>query len=201
MRTITIIATGESVTFDTIDYIRHSVTDVMVVNESFLLAPWADYLYAADASWWECYADCVESTFHGERFAPRVEGKTFTGIEYKKLYEGVSNGDGSGGLSKDAGVVNHGNHSGHAACNVAYHLGYERIILVGFDFVGNHWFHPQFRSAGTNKHPVKDSATHQVGLHTMEDIIKDLQDEGVEVVNCSKGSKLSLEYKPLESVL
>lgn len=37
------------------------------------------------------------------------------------------------GFCTDKGKIHTGHNSGYAACNVAYHLGYRRIIMLGFD--------------------------------------------------------------------
>ena len=45
------IASGPSLTQADVDYVRGKAR-VIVVNNGYLLAPWADVLYAADARWW-----------------------------------------------------------------------------------------------------------------------------------------------------
>lgn len=198
MRTIVVIGTGPSVTFDAIDYIRHSHCDVMVINETFMVVPWADYLYAADPTWWEQYADCVESTFHGERFCVDVPDKTYQGIDYKKIFVGVNRENGTGGLELDPDVINNGGNSGHAALNVCYHLRYERIILLGLDGQGAYWFNTPFRAKSICKEPQPSTRVSQA--KTLNDMIKDLLDKGVVVHNCSSEA-LHLPLQRLEDVL
>lgn len=198
MKTLVVIGTGASVTFDKVDYIRHSCCDVMVINETFQIAPWADYLYAADPTWWEQYADCVDATFHGEKFCVRVDEKTYLGTEYKKIFKGVNHEQGVGGLERDPDVVRNGGNSGHAALNVAYHLRYERIVLLGLDGQGGYWFNSNYRAKAlrSNIQPT----TRQAQARTLNHIIKELQDEDIIVENCSSDA-LDIPLRRLEDVL
>lgn len=198
MNPLVVIGTGESVTFDKIDLIRHSVCDVMVVNESFIIAPWADYLYASDPDWWEKYSDCVQSTFHGDSLAVEVTNRTYKDHPYKKLYKEVNDVSGKGGLELDSSSVRVGGNSGHAALNAAYHLGYGRIILLGLDGQGGYWFKREFR-ASSLRNDVK-AATRTVQAHTLNGMIEDLEKHGVVVHNCSS-TALDLKLEKLEDVI
>jgi hypothetical protein len=53
-------------------------------------------------------------------------------------------------------MVHTGSNSGYAAINLAYHLGAERVLLLGYDMMvragKRHWFgnHPQGMDANSN---------------------------------------------------
>ena len=46
-----IIASGPSLTKEDVDAVRG--LNVIVINTSYWLAPWADILYACDGHWWD----------------------------------------------------------------------------------------------------------------------------------------------------
>lgn len=194
MKQVTVIATGESVTPSAVKYIKHSVTDVMVVNESFLLAPWADYIVASDWEWWEHYGEMVNERSMAKCFSVVPKAKQFR--PYPDIMEGITRPDGRGGLCKEPGKVYTGGSSGHAALNMCYHFGYDRIILVGFDLHGDHWFKETFRPEKMRKHNPYDHFK-----NCLDAIVSDLQDEDIDVVNCTYGSKLKLHYTPLDEAL
>lgn len=88
---------------------------VVVVNDTFRLAPWADALAAQDAAWWRANPDALQ--FAGQKFSSnRVEGV--------------------GRLSH----VNTNRSSGVLALEVAVMLGATAIDLYGFDMHGDHFF-------------------------------------------------------------
>lgn len=60
------------------------------------------------------------------------------------------------GLSRKQGVIHRGDNSGYQAVNLAYLMGAERIILIGFDMMmfgkQRHWFgdHPEHMNVDSN---------------------------------------------------
>lgn len=194
MNPVTVIATGGSITPALVKYIKHSITDVMVINESFLLAPWADYIVASDWEWWEHYGEMVVERSMAKCFSVVQKAKQFR--PYPDILEGITKPDGSGGLCKEKGKVFTGGSSGHAALNMCYHFGYDKIILVGFDLQGDHWFKESFRPPQMRKDNPYDHFK-----NCLDAIISDLQDEGIEVVNCTENSRMKLHYTPIEEVL
>lgn len=84
--------------------------------------------------------------------------------------------------------INHGMNSGYQAINLAYHFGVSRIILLGYDMQHTegkrHWF---------GDHPK--SLTNADGIHNWVKgfslLAKDLEREGVEVINCSPTTALT----------
>lgn len=81
-------------------------------------------------------------------------------------------------------MIHHGANSGYQAINLAYHFDAKRIILLGYDMHGSHWFgeHPPTL-------PVKSS--YRAFLDNFPPLAADLESEGVQVVNCTRDTKLT----------
>jgi len=81
---------------------------VVVVNNTYVLCPWADALYAMDNEWWRVHLGCVYNYF--------------TGTLYSRY--------GNYGTHR---VADHGRNSGAGAILLAASLGAKRILLLGYD--------------------------------------------------------------------
>lgn len=194
MKTLTIMATGHSLTKDQVKYVHRSVTDVMVLNESFLICPWADYLFAGDTNWWSHYKELVKKRFLGECYTISLPASKE--YPYPTYLEGINRENSAGGLCKESGKVFNGGNSGHMALNLSYHLGYERVVLLGFDLYGGHWFKPSFRPDILRK-----ASPYEHFKTTLKDIVDDLEKENLLIYNCTPDSKLDVPYTKLEDVL
>jgi len=86
---------------------------VIAVNCAVFFAPWADYLFAADAVWWRYYGPKVD-WFRGRRVCRTPSGR---GVEKWR--------------GKDWART--GGNSGHMAIQYAVDQGAENIALLGFD--------------------------------------------------------------------
>ena len=90
------------------------------------------------------------------------------------------------GLSRKQGVIHRGDNSGYQAVNLAYLLGAERIILLGFDMMmtgkQRHWFgdHPENMNVESN-YPA--CVRH---FQTIKPC-----DYGLEILNCSRRTALN----------
>ena len=63
-RPCVVVASGPSLTAEDVDYCRERAA-VIVVNDNYKLAPWADVLYAADPEWWDLHQGAP--SFQGDR--------------------------------------------------------------------------------------------------------------------------------------
>ena len=117
-----VLATGESLSQAVVDSLRGKVK-VVAVNNSVALAPWADALAAADGAWWK-------HTGFNDRF---------TGLKYTAAPDWYA----LDGVSRLPNVIS-GINSGLLGIKVAEYLGAKKIILLGFDMKGGHFFgsHP-----------------------------------------------------------
>src|SRR5690606_26209088 len=115
----------------------------IAVKDAWKLCPWAEYLYACDAHWWDQYKGVV--AFQGRRIAfdqrtmDRYLGLDMVKVEIKRYIENFR--------FDQVGHVGWGGNSGFHAINLAAQFGSKRIILVGFDMridLGKHFFgdHP-----------------------------------------------------------
>jgi len=113
-----------------------------------LCEPWgADHIWATDYRWWKHHIADITKDFEGECWTqdvqwPKDESPEQWGINCLKADTTAD------GLSRDPEKIHTGRNSGYAAVGLAYHLGAERILLLGFDMQTKgdvrHWFgrHP-----------------------------------------------------------
>jgi hypothetical protein len=178
--TAVVIATGPSLTQDDVDYCRGKAR-VIVVNNAYQIAPWADALYACDAQWWHWHYGAPSFT------GPKWSLDHSAWGTHRARYPDVQRlrNTGTQGLEHDPTGLKNGRNSGFQAVNLAYHYGAKRIILLGFDM--------QARGGKTHyfgDHPKKQMSPYPMFRRVFTSIAKPLQKAGVEVVNCSRNSVL-----------
>ena len=122
-----IIATGPSLTPDDVIDSFTLNRRTYVVNDAYLLAPWADVLYACDEQWWS----------HHEPHTRGFCRWTTTDAAAQKY--GLNHIPGRGvetsGVHFDTsghGII-YGSNSGFQALNLAYAQGVRDVVLLGFD--------------------------------------------------------------------
>jgi hypothetical protein len=177
--TVVCIGAGPSLTPAEVDACRGRAP-VVVINNSYKLAPWADVLYAADRKWWDW-----------EKGAP-----AFLGLKYSiapmlaGLYPDVQvlRNTGASGLELEPTGLRTGMHSGYQAINLAVHLGAARILLLGYDLSDapdgrKHW-HPD--------HPGRNASPYPQMLAAFPSLVEPLSAIGVTVVNCSRRTVLEV---------
>ena len=124
-RSVTIIGGGPTVTADLVK--RVAPYPVILVNNSYLLFKDPQLVVAMDRRWWEWHGPAFVAMGHTGITALRpgqhIKAPAKPHIFHK---DPVSN------YSRDPSVLT-GKNSGHAAIQVAVHLGAQRIYLVGFD--------------------------------------------------------------------
>jgi len=190
---LVIMALGPSLTQDDIDYVAASPCKVMVINELFRKCKWADYMYAADRPWWEVYGAKVKKQFHGK---PVTIWPDIAEEQGALCFEGHDREDGRGGLHTEAGHIYNGSTSAHAALNVAYHLGYKEIALLGYDCKPGH-----FLQQAERPEELWRNSPYGAFAMRIQDIIVDLEEKGVTVHQCSPDSAIEWPYTPLEEIV
>ena len=89
--------------------------------------------------------------------------------------------------------VKTGRNSGYQALNIAVHLGASRVLLLGYDMHGDHFF---------GSHPDKSRPPFALCLKLWPTIVAPLKKAGVEVVNCTPNSALTIfPQMPLREAL
>jgi hypothetical protein len=147
-QTCAVLASGPSMAREIAQAVRESGCRVIAVNDQGIdkngkpaMAPWADILYASDATWW----------LNSKRDALKFAGRKVTIAQQSNVKPNVISDDvhvmGHGGVAGFDDRLTHlrtGSNSGYAATHLAIHLGATRIVLCGFDMrvVGDkaHWF-------------------------------------------------------------
>lgn len=163
MSTWVILATGQSLNQETVDYVKDKAT-VVVVSDAYLLAPWADYLISSDNKWWMANPDAFK--FKGQKYARYEKRK----VKAFRANEGTVN-------------------SGLLAMYLALHKGARKIILLGFDMHGTHFFGKHTKKWGNNPDDVLVNTTPErfkVHLKEFEKFT------GCEVINCTPDSALKI---------
>jgi hypothetical protein len=167
--TFAVLATGPSLTQEQVDAVRH--LRVVAVSDAYRLAPWAEALVSQDAKWWR---------FHRPEFA---------GLKFCGAWEPPE------GVQPVKGLPT-GCNSGVLGIRVARLLGATRILLLGFDGHGSHFFglHPAPLKNTDEVRRLAHIEQHRQEAHTC-------QWAKVEVVNCSPGTVLPYPVGELSAAL
>lgn len=182
-----ILGGGPSLTQADVDLCRGKGL-VIAINDAYRLAPWADVLYAADAKWWAWHKGVPD--FRGLKFSLQPDAAQWPGVT-------VLTNTGEQGLELNPGGLRTGRNSGYQAINLAVHLGATRLVLLGYDMqlTGGkaHWF---------GEHPDRQHSPYATFLERFTHIVEPLAAVGVEVVNSSRETALTLFPRvPLEDAL
>lgn len=161
------------------DRVRDAGVPVIVTNETFRLARWADMLMGNDAAWW---------------LARHEEALLFAGVkictqdccpfpEVMTLRETCRSE--KTGFDPDPACVRTGGNSGYAALHVAAQAGAARILLCGLDMRGEHWHRPHSGRLLNTLQP-----TFAIWMRRFESLAVELDRRGTAVLNCTPGSAL-----------
>jgi hypothetical protein len=153
-----VLCTGPSMSQAVADSVRH--LRVIAVNGTFELAPWAEALVANDYAWWREHPKAHQ--FAGRKFSTnRIKG-----VERVEPYRAI-------GTCSCSGVL---------ALEVAKNLGATKVLLLGADFHGSHYF-------GDYKN-LKNTDDVRRQMHANQFALWKRMNPSVEVINCTPGSKL-----------
>lgn len=183
--TVAILASGPSLSTAQVEQVRAwraagGDRRVIAINTTYLLAPWADMLYACDDEWWDRYIAEVREVFTGELWTQDLPTATTHHINWVRSERGV-------GLGRKPGVINQGGNSGFQAINLAFQAGATRLLLLGYDMqptAGRSHWHADHPGTLQNDHP------YPAWLADMRKLADGLTDEGVSVINCSAQTAL-----------
>jgi hypothetical protein len=87
-----------------------------------------------------------------------------------------------GELSRDASTLGVGYTSGFSAINLAVHLGAARIVLLGFDMMGRHFF---------GEHPNNTVPPFGLAIPMFDRLIQPLADLHIDIVNASRTTAIT----------
>jgi hypothetical protein len=152
----------------------------IAINKAILYVPFAQVAYWTDTRVYHWYQKQI---------------KDFVGLKVtnkpRPIEEGIINllDTGKTGLELKNNGIRHGNNSGYAAMNLAYHLGAKRIVLLGFDMhIQNrqtHWHE------GYNIPMPRANLYESSMLPNFETIVEPLEKQGVEVINANPKSAIT----------
>lgn len=163
---------------------------VIAIGNTGELAPWADVLYSADASWWRQYGD-RHKAFTGRRVALAQD-------ELPAGVEGLPHRN-EPGLGPDC--IHTGCNSGYQAINLAFLEGATTIVLIGYDMQhtgGRHHWHADHPRPLGNFNPGMP----ELCRPKFTPLARDLRERGVRCVNASRETALEcFERIPLVDLL
>jgi len=163
-----IFGSGQSLEVEDVQYVRESGANVIAVSNSYQLAPWAHALVSHDRKWWESYPEALH--FRGRKFCRQAVRGT------EQFTPSVPNGCNSGLM----------------AMEIARDLFQaKRVILLGFDMHGTHFFGPHGDGL-VNTTPVRFN--HHIRQFNSW--------HGPEVINCTLNSALKkFDFVDLRGIL
>ena len=181
-----IIASGPSLTKEDVDKLEDK--NVIVINNNYQLAPWAQILYACDLKWWDWHEGAKD--FKGEKWTQDEKAAEKYGLRYIKSIPNA-------GISEDPQVIHQGSNSGIQAIGLAYHFGARTIYLLGYDLQAtrgkSHWH---------GDHPDGVVSCWHRWLVFYEQVAKDAEKLGISIINCTRETALKcFERKELDEVL
>jgi len=187
LNTIVIIASGNSLTRADVARVEDAGIEIMGINNAYQICDLA-YLYACDADWWKWHYNHIPSYI----IKYSLEKTEYTDVMQMEK-------DGIEGLSKKWPKLKTGQNGGYQAINLAYLMGYKRIILLGYDMQltkgKSHW-HKDHPGNNPKEKQFKDWIGNYNGLALL------LKKEGVEVINCTRSTALEcFKLAKLEDVL
>lgn len=217
VETCVVIGGGASLTMEQVERVQiaHTAGRVrcIAVNDAYLVAPWADVVFAADSHWYKWQEEGRDKPmlgmtaldvreawngFRGQRCTIENSGANVTDPRVHMM-RNRNHPEHSFGLSIDPKYLITGHNSGFQAVNLAVLACVERVLLLGFDGApaaggATHWH-------GGHPRPTPEGA-YPYYRHAMRAAKQALEDAGVEVVNCAPGSAIDAFRKAkLEDVL
>lgn len=180
-KTAVILAGGPSLSCKEFRYVARATLDgrckTIAVNDAIFLAWWADWLHGCDIKWWMWHRESV-TKFTGIKTTltetvPLAWGVNFLG--------NASHGDENrGGYTDKPDVLHAGGNGGFQAIQCAMKAGATRILLLGFDMKGTHWF---------GEHPDRIQSDHAgTMLPWFDTLVEPARQRGIEIINCTPGS-------------
>lgn len=194
--TVACIGTGPSLTLDQIDAARAKGFHLFGCNRTWEIVPDLSVLYGCNFNFWEHYWSAQLANHPAEKWTTNFAAAHMFDLHW------IAERD-APGLSRAPEYIHHGHGSGFTLVNLAYLMGAERIILLGYDMkyapdydgqahrVGSeprHYFgeYPEAMQHWPRVH-VKD------GVHVrMCELYQAVADQGlVEILNATPGSALT----------
>lgn len=172
MSTVALLAPGESMSQALADRVRGRC-QAIALTTAYELAPWADALASQDKAWWMHHSQALQ--FAGRKFSVNK----IDGVEQIEPSLVLT-------MSSSSGVL---------AMEVAKRLGCLRILLLGFDMRGGHYF-------GKHPEPLKNTTPRRYDVFKTQLRNWGRINRQIEILNCTPGSALTcFPFANIEDVL
>ena len=123
--TIACIGTGPTLTPQQVEAARSKGFTLFGCNNVWELAPLAVH-YACNEAWWNHYWSPALAADQAEKWTCNAAAAARYGLNWVAERNAP-------GLSTDPDVIHHGHGSGYTLLNLAYLMGAEMIVLLGYD--------------------------------------------------------------------
>lgn len=187
-----ILASGPSMCREDAEAVR-GLGNIVVINNTVELAPWADMLYACDGRWWRHYKRHPSvAGFTGKKLCLKTDEKAPADVEPQEWEPGA-------GLGLDK--IRPGGNSGRQAINYAFLQGARTIVLLGYDMQSDgkrmHWHEDHSKRLGNFNRGVASIACRE-----FVQVAYNLRQQNVRVINCTRQTALTaFERMPLQELL
>lgn len=169
---------------------------IIAINRSYEILPNAEVVYFTDEGFWKQHKQQLLKhsgklirgvLVAGQTQEQRVEEYVFTGSE---------------GFEIEPGKLKSGNNSTYAAINLAFHLGFKKIYLLGVDMK---WGEKHNRETSHwhdgHTHYKEPESSFSLFLQRFNTIVPHLTQHGIHVINVNPDSALNtFEKKSFEEV-
>jgi hypothetical protein len=185
---VALIGGGPSLTPEHVVTVREAGLRCIAINNAYMVAPFAEVCYFADARWWEKHKDEVDFRFFpGQKCSIQdsMDAIKDDSVHFLRNKHFPNLGV---GLSLNPREIVTGHHGGFQALNIAILAGATRILLLGFDGKAGangrtHWHSGHGRA-------VPDAA-YQEYRKSFSAAETAIIEAGVTVINCSPGSEIN----------
>jgi hypothetical protein len=189
------IATGPSLTLEQISQARRKGFTLVGCNNVWQIVPDLALLYACNLKWWQHYWSPALAAHPAAKWTTNYEAATRYGLNWIAERN-------SPGLSTDQSIVHHGHGSGFTMLNLAYLLGAERIVLLGYSLAYAADYDGKARQPGSvprhyfGEYPAElqhwPSQKVRDGVHVeLRDLYRSVAEQGlIEIINATPGSAL-----------
>lgn len=165
---------------------------VIGVNAAFMLGTWVDILFFGDGGFYFANMEAIHE-FPKQRISCHAnlkKRKDVFGVKFVEVY-----GKTPVGICQKPNRVAWNLNTGGASISLAYHLGVEKIYLLGFDMQLDennmqHWHRHYPRNKDPKKVRKGKSLPFYRHLHGFHAIARDAEKLGLEIINVSPNSKI-----------
>lgn len=166
---------------------------VLAIKENVTLAPWADVVYGCDAAWWKFRNGLqdfkgLKVTWRGDNDHPPAKFPDLHYVDLDATQNRFALPQRRYEMIFDApGIIGSGANSAYQALNLVVQFGAERVLLLGVDNRGDHWYGRNTWRGANNPSEL----IFPIWERAFAAAAKQLQARGVEVVNGSPPSALT----------